>query len=607
MLPSQKSSANFQRSLAQAIIFPTVILALLAAVLVVQILSLLSLANWVDHTDQVIAQTTITQKLILDQQVGRRGYLIGGNPKFLEPYLRSQIAIGPAFDHLERLVADNPRQEGRLRVLRLDYARWAANSSLEMALFAHNPAAGRRHFNQGIGKGLMDNLGEKFTAFLSTEQSLRAARQSEAQGATHRTLIGLAVLAVVTGLLLGIVIVRQIQRVTAQFDRALRESLASEALIAATLRSIGDAILVTDAQGRIIEMNPVAEELTGWTLAEARGLESGQVFTIVNETTRLPVENPLDRVLREGLVVGLANHTVLLRRDASEVPIDNSGAPIRTEAGELAGSVLVFRDITERRLTEQKQAAVYEQEHRIAESLQRSLLGRPSSESLGGLTVETFYRPAWSEAQVGGDFYDIFVLDEGKVALVVGDVSGKGLLAASRTAEAKFTLRAYLREYTHAANALTRLNAFLCEAKALEAEAAEYFVCLTLAVVIPGTGRLDIAAAGMEPPLIFRSTGQAEEVKISGMPLGISAKFEYEAVQNTLATGEFLVITTDGITEARQGSNMLGIDGVARLAAEALPDTSLQSVGRRILEGAQAYAGGQLRDDACLLLAGRGI
>ncbi|HEY3818195.1 MAG TPA: ATP-binding protein [Polyangiaceae bacterium] len=113
-----------------------------------------------------------------------------------------------------------------------------------------------------------------------------------------------------------------------------------------TLRSIGDAVIATDAEGRVTFMNPVAESLTRWTEAEAKGRALDEVFCILSEQTRAAVESPVTKVLREGKVVGLANHTVLRARGGPETPIDDSGAPIRTEAGRIVGVVLVFRDAT---------------------------------------------------------------------------------------------------------------------------------------------------------------------------------------------------------------------------------------------------------------------
>lgn len=120
-----------------------------------------------------------------------------------------------------------------------------------------------------------------------------------------------------------------------------------------TLASIGDAVVATDTAGRITTMNAVAEALTGWTSADALGRPLDEVFRIVNENTREPVDNPAARALKEGTIVGLANHTVLISKDGTEWPIDDSAAPIVGEEGELIGSVLIFRDITARRRAEQ--------------------------------------------------------------------------------------------------------------------------------------------------------------------------------------------------------------------------------------------------------------
>ena len=123
-----------------------------------------------------------------------------------------------------------------------------------------------------------------------------------------------------------------------------------------TLASIGDAVISTDAQGRVTLLNGVAESLTGWSQADAQGLPLPDVFRIVNEFTRLPAENPALRALKEGRVVGLANHTVLIARDGTERPIDDSAAPIRDGGGEPVGAVLVFRDVSDRKRAEHAQA-----------------------------------------------------------------------------------------------------------------------------------------------------------------------------------------------------------------------------------------------------------
>ena len=143
-------------------------------------------------------------------------------------------------------------------------------------------------------------------------------------------------------------------RVLRRMLEAVRLQRVAEEHLRTALYSIGDAVIATDAHGAVQVMNPVAEELTGWTEAEAKGRSLDEVFRIVNETSRAPVESPVAHVLRDGVVVGLANHTVLLGRDGSERPIADSAAPVREGEGPIQGVVLVFRDQTEEQRTEQE-------------------------------------------------------------------------------------------------------------------------------------------------------------------------------------------------------------------------------------------------------------
>jgi len=152
-------------------------------------------------------------------------------------------------------------------------------------------------------------------------------------------------------------------------EEALREA---EAWFRTTLYSIGDAVITTDAKSRVQQMNPVAEALTGWREAEARGKPLAEVFYIVNEETRRAVENPVTRVLREGVVIGLGNHTLLIARDGTERPIADAGAPIRNDRGEAVGVVLVFRDQTAERAA---QKALRESEERFSTVFRSSPIG----------------------------------------------------------------------------------------------------------------------------------------------------------------------------------------------------------------------------------------
>jgi PAS domain S-box-containing protein len=144
-----------------------------------------------------------------------------------------------------------------------------------------------------------------------------------------------------------------------QMEEALRRS---EEKLAVTLQSIGDAVLATDASGNVTRLNPVAEQLIGWTQAEAQGRPISEVFRIFNETTRQPAIVPVERVLATGIIHGLANHTVVVARDGTEHPIADSAAPMRDKNGQVIGVVLVFRDVTQERRAEQ---LLQESEHQL--------------------------------------------------------------------------------------------------------------------------------------------------------------------------------------------------------------------------------------------------
>ena len=153
-----------------------------------------------------------------------------------------------------------------------------------------------------------------------------------------------------------------------------------------TLTSIGDAVIVTNARGEVTFMNPIAERLTHWRTEQARGKPLHEVFPIVNAETRQGVENPVDRVLREGVIVGMANHTVLVRSDGTDLPIDDSAAPIRGATGELFGVVMVFRDASAEKRASDRRAFLL----RAGEVLMASSDHHDALQSVARLTIPRF-------------------------------------------------------------------------------------------------------------------------------------------------------------------------------------------------------------------------
>jgi len=171
-----------------------------------------------------------------------------------------------------------------------------------------------------------------------------------------------------------------------------------------TLASLGDAVITTDAAGCLTSLNPVAATLTGWTQQDAVGRPLDEVFRIVNEDTRQPVDNPVSKVLSLGRVIGLANHTILLSRNGGSVPIDDSAAPIRGRDGRITGVVLVFRDVGERRRAEQELRRTNEQLQIVTESMATSVtrcsrdccylwVSRPYADWIGRPVAEIVGRP----------------------------------------------------------------------------------------------------------------------------------------------------------------------------------------------------------------------
>jgi sigma-B regulation protein RsbU (phosphoserine phosphatase) len=279
--------------------------------------------------------------------------------------------------------------------------------------------------------------------------------------------------------------------------------------------------------------------------------------------------------------------------------------------GALLYFISAIEDIDIRKRLEAELEAAHRVQRRIAQSLQQSLLMAPPPDLYPGLTVKATYQGAEDDVLVGGDFFDIFAVAEDRVALIVGDITGKGLEAATYAAEVKFGLRAILREHTSPAVALTRLNRFVAGSERLDpTHLGQSYVAVAVAVVDTGTGAVEAAMAGTEMPFLMRAaTGEVVTFEAGGPLLGVAVDMEYGGQRDVMAEGDLLVMSTDGLTEARHPERrrqFFGAEGLAQAVREAtalIP--SLAQVGLAVVERARAFAGGAINDDVCLLLARR--
>ena len=382
-------------------------------------------------------------------------------------------------------------------------------------------------------------------------------------------------------------------------DRAIRESEEKLRLLVEGAKDY--AMIMLDVDGRIDSWNAGAERILGHDGGDVLGVSIAVIFTEEDRTAGVPARE-LAKAFDLGKAIDVRWHQ---RKDGSRFWADGVMEALRDEGGFLRGYAKILRDDTERKLLEQAADAVHVREHRIAATLQQALLLSAPDNAFPGVDIKTFYEPASDEALVGGDFYDVFAVGVGKVALVVADVIGKGLRAAAHTAQIKYALRAFLREYPSPAVALDRLNSYLCESHRLERpdDDMDLLVVLSLVVLDTATGEAGFSVAGTEPPLILRANGACEQVSANGVPLGIQIKEKFSVTSIRMEPGDVLLMATDGVTEARRGRDFLGYDGMVSLAMDALPLEKLATIGSAIVEGARAFAGGKFQDDVCLLLA----
>jgi PAS domain S-box-containing protein len=399
---------------------------------------------------------------LIDAETGQRGYVITGEAAYLEPYTAAQAVVDARIRTLLRLTAADPdqvRDVGHMSTLAnrklaelAETIRLRRDEGFDVAQSVVKTDAGKRQ---------MDEM-RAIAARIATREVQRLADRSADAERSYQTALatgaGSALLAIATLIALFLTT----RRNAVERHRSLLETIREREFLRVTLMGIGDGVIVTDAQGGVLLMNPVAESLTGRTLQQATGRLVDEIFVIVNEYTRNQVENPVQKVIKEGTIQGLANHTVLIAADGTERAIDDSGAPIRTLGGTLVGIVLVFRDVTiqrqsasalERalRAAEENGARLEAQESHLREAVRAKdeflavvshELRTPINAVLGWTrmlqdgtvrderrkgALETIDRNAQSLAKMIEDLVDMARLSSGKMRISVSEIDLTGI------------------------------------------------------------------------------------------------------------------------------------------------------------------------------------
>jgi PAS domain S-box-containing protein len=347
---------EFRSILRQTLIFPVLLLLVLAGFILWQIGQYQATLRAIDLSDEVTSEVIDLEKLVIDQETGLRGYQLTGDPVMLAPYKAAFVTIPLRFARLHQLLSDNPDQLSRLSQLQDSYQLWLG---FAQGVLKKDPAIVNLPQLNQHGKQMMDNLRYEVNGLLQDEDRRRKHRSANALHFERRQVVTIVIASLAVGTLLGLFTINRLRRVSRTYSTALEElTKQSEEIYESrqwfqtTLESIGDAVMACDNDGRVTFINLVAQNLTGWSTQDALEQPLSKVFHIINEETREEVENPVEKVRRLKTVVGLANHTALISKQGKEYIIDDSAAPIYDEDGEIIGIVLVFRDVTDARRTE---------------------------------------------------------------------------------------------------------------------------------------------------------------------------------------------------------------------------------------------------------------
>ncbi len=377
--------------------------------------------------------------------------------------------------------------------------------------------------------------------------------------------------------------------------------------------------------GRVLRLSPVIEEVTagaerlldgdgaGVYLADATRLEllpaARRGAGSSGDFARIPLTEEPWGGLAEGRTIHVPASEGRFQPEGGQ-PLSIVASPILGATSAILGAIVVFfersvalgSDEIEALEVLAAQSAMaienaqrFERQRRVARSLQRGLLATDVT-AVEGFRIGTVYEPATDDAEVGGDFFDVFDLPDARIGLVVGDVSGKGAEAAALTAQAKYMLRAFASRNPSPASALFHLNNSL--ERALD---EERFATALFATIDPKDRSGQVSVAGHPFPLIYRAgTGEVEAHEPKGGLLGCFPDEQYEQSAYELEPGDVLLACTDGLLEARSGNEMYGTERLIAALKRLAPTHSDDELARAIFEDAREF--GSIRDDTVVIV-----
>ena len=350
---------QFNGILRQVFLLPVVALLVTAGALYWQIRGANATVDLIQDSDARITQATLISRLMVDEESGLRGYETTADTRFLQPYIDAEASLPAEFQRLSNIAGANAEEKHDLDDLRNEQQTW--RDAFALQLIAQVRAGGQTSdVDLNLrGKTMMDEIRHDIADIIHDAEMQRTRRIMRWHQQVRAMLLGLLFLALGIGVLIGLFTRDRLHAVSAAYrtslevlSRRAEELFQSEQRLRTTLASIGDGVITCDVDGRVQMMNPVAQELTGWEQADANGRPLEEIFRIFDETTREPLETPVAKVKRLNSTIGLAQQTMLIHRNGTELNIADSAAPIRDQMGNTTGIVLVFRDITMERKTQ---------------------------------------------------------------------------------------------------------------------------------------------------------------------------------------------------------------------------------------------------------------